>query len=185
MRLAFALLTLISAIPGGYKFVELTDPHVTAVHEFLNTNVPKLFPNVEGEVIIQYAEIQIVAGYKLRLHIAGSHGLAFTIVLYVDPSQNIKVTAVRPRDTSHVIGGYKWVDPKTLEAKDLGSVMMLLREEKGFTGEASTVLAMRTQVVSGLNTHVIFVDGEGIVHAAVVYHNPRQEGQVTFYNTIS
>jgi hypothetical protein len=184
MALGFALLGLLSAVPGSYETIEVTDPHVTAVRAFLDSTVPKLFPNVKGDITIQLAELQIVAGYNLKLHVTAPRGLSFSLVLHVDPSQVIKLVAIQPLDNSRMIGGYKWVDVHDFSSDDFGALLESLREQNGFTGIAKSILAVRTQVVSGLNTHVIFTDVEGVVHSMVVYRNVRQERKVTFYNAI-
>jgi hypothetical protein len=67
------------------------------------------------------------------------------------------------------------------EVKAIGTA---LAGKDGFGGVIAKVLALRLQVVSGTNRHVIFTDPQGGLFAAVLYTNARQEVKVTYYAKI-
>jgi hypothetical protein len=183
MSLLILAASFASCTLGGYTRIQLTDEHLTPVVSYLNRVIPLMFPEAEGPPTIQRAEIQIVAGYNLRLRITIARHLVVTVVVWVNPRQIVKLTSIQPDDEPQLAGGWRWHDLNNLDQAAVDSVVAEIRP-RGFTGTVSKVLALRTQVVAGLNTHLIFLDQDGGLHAAVVYQNPQQVKEVTFYRAI-
>jgi hypothetical protein len=180
MSLLVLAVSLVSCTFGGYARVRLTDAHVSYVTPYVNRAIPLLFPESTSAPIIQRAEIQVVAGYNLRLEILVARSLLASVVLYVNPQQVITVASIAPVNSTLFVGGWRWRDVD----QDLVNGVIADIRPSGFTGTVSKVLALRTQVVAGLNIHLIFTDQEGGLHSALVYQNPQQVREVTFYRTI-
>jgi hypothetical protein len=183
MSLLILAVSLVSCTVGSYTRIKLTDEHLTSVLPYLDRVIPLMFPEAQGPPTIQRAEMQIVAGYNLRLHITIGRRTAAVVVIYVNPRQVAKLTSIQPDPDTVLPGGWHWHDVTNLDQDAVDGVVREIGPY-GFTGTLSKVLAFRTQVVAGLNTHIIFTDQDGNLHAALVYQNPRQQKEVVFYRAI-
>ena len=182
--LALILFHGASSFVGGYKEIPVTSKEVEIVKPFLDKHVEKLF-NDAIRINIVKAEKQIVSGFNLRLTIDSYPGLKFVIVLWVNASQQIKITSITapPDDgkTRRLIGSWMFVDPSTITAEDLDAARKLIKFVHKVTVTPKKVIAARVQIVSGTNRHIIFEDEDGKIHSTVIHRPATGPAQLLYY----
>jgi hypothetical protein len=183
MLIGFLRLSLASSLPSGFTPINISDPRVTAVHEFLFLKIALLFPDVRDWPIIESAALQIVSGYNLRVQVSALPDTTCTMVVYVNPEKEFRIVSISPPDIASLRSSYKWEDSETVNSDAIDAVISMARED-GFRGKVAKILAVRTRSASGLFTHVIFADRKGAVHSAVAYGNRKQKTLLTFYHAV-
>lgn len=183
----FLLCSAVLSIPGGFmpiEKIEESDPHIL---KFIQTQVPKLFPEIKPntEIEIKSAEKQVVAGFNYHLTVKAGPFLSFKINIFNDLKGKLFVTSIqRPMGQKRMVGAYKWINPSRVEADQLNTIKEELLKSNGFTGSIKEIICARQQIVSGINTHLIFTDVDGTVYSTVAYRNIKRETKITFYNKI-
>jgi hypothetical protein len=172
--LALFLTLSLSADPiPGYKTISVNDAAVTPARTYLNRVLPVLFPDGKATPTIETAELQVVNGYNLRLGVAIGRTIAFTTVLAIrSEADSPKLVSIVGKPAPDALASWQWHDVSEVTATKLKEIATVLHDKGGFTGEIAEVIAIRTQVVSGENWHVIFHDKAGTLWAAVLYFAP-------------
>jgi hypothetical protein len=181
----FAFLVFRTLSLGHYSPVDVSDPAVERVKDFVTTRLPRLFPDARGSPEITAAERQMVVGYNLKLTVKFPRYLALVVSLWVNADQQIQLTSLAPiEDDRALTGGWRWQSVDSFTEEERKNLKGMIAEKKEFKGEISTIFAVRTQTVSGRNQHIIFSDDGGQLHSVVVYTNTRQEKSVSRFQTI-
>jgi hypothetical protein len=170
---------------GHYTTVDVSDPAVKHVENFVTTKLPLLFPEGVETAEILSAERQTVAGYNLKLTVQLRQNIQVTVTLWVNVHQQIQLTSFGPVQSGRKLaGGWRWEPVDSFTEEDKKSLKTLIAEQNGFGGDISSIFAVRYQTVAGRNQHVIFSDTDGALHSVVVYTNIEQETSVTFFRTV-
>jgi hypothetical protein len=155
---------------GGYKPIGVNDAAVTPARTYLNRVLPILFPDGKGSPTIETAEEQVVNGYNLRLGVTIGRTIAFTIVVHIRfEAEPPKILSIVGKEAGAPLSGWQWHDVSEVTPSKLKEISTILHDKGSFTGEVGEVIAIRTQVVSGENWHIIFRDKASGLWAAVLY----------------
>jgi hypothetical protein len=169
----FALVVFSVSIVGGWIQVRPDSEYVQTVVPFLNDNFVKLLPEYKMRrtvLVVQSAKIQIVSGYNIHLVTNAGYDI-IEFKMYVTPRQDIKLVdfSVTPSDYQmQLVGGWQICDADKDQEIVVDAVATYMKT-KNIKTEMQYVLFLRTQVVAGLNIHVVYQDNEGITHSIVVY----------------
>lgn len=164
----FTLFILTHQIEGGWKPISVQSKEVNSVRKYFQDNIQILFPEVENsDFIIELAQIQIVAGMNLRLHIKTiKPQISFIITLYVNPERNITIKDIeKDKNTRPMFGQYIWHDVSPIINQTLQNLVQ------------GNIIVYRTKIERGMKTHIIFRDPEEKVYSAIFTINPKTKNE--------
>lgn len=168
---------------GGFQECETDSGYVKNALPYLKKAIPAFYKklrNSDFDVDIQSASYQIVNGYNLKLSCRVNDEL-FTIKLYCNPRVNKNtVVGFNPVPTDKILppGSWKWGDVSSYQDNNLESFTSLLKEQDSPI-DVKNVLAVRQQLVNGMNYEVTFTDSNDILHSISYYQPFRQTAKAT------
>lgn len=170
----FALAAQSASLLGGWKEVKTDSEFVETVRPYINENYLKMLPEYKKRntlLAIESAEIQVVNGYNI--HIVAKLGFdAVDFTLHVSPKKEIKISnfGLAPSNDEELtmMGGWR-IRNGDFEEQFLKESIDAYRKTNGLKAEISKVFLVRTQVVAGLNIHIVYQDTEGITHSVMIY----------------
>ena len=179
----FALAVTSLSITGGWKEVKRDSNFVQNVEPYLKRNYLNLLPEYQKRntlLVVESAQIQIVNGYNIRINAKlGFDAVEFT--LHVAPSKSIQLNTfhVTPSNDAEKtqLGGWK-IQDADYEPKFVNQIVNEYKSNKNLNAELTKVLFVRTQIVSGINIHVVYQDANGVTHSVVAYRPPTGKIQI-------
>ena len=180
----FALAITSLSITGGWKEVKRDSNFVQRVEPYLKENYLKLLPEYQKRntlLVIESAEIQIVNGYNI--HLVAKLGFdAIEFTLHVSPSQAIQLNSfhVTPSNDAEKTQLGSWhIQQTDYEPKFINQIVAEYKNNKNLSAEMTKVLFIRTQIVSGINVHVVYQDSNGTTHSVVAYRSAAGKLEIT------
>lgn len=164
----FTLFILTQQIEGGWESISVQSKEVNSVRKYLQDNIQILFPEIENsDFIIESAQVQIVAGMNLQLHIKTiKPQISFIITLYVDLQRNITIIDIeKDKNTRPMLGQYIWHDVSPIINQTLQNLVQ------------GNIIVYRTKIERGMKTHIIFRDPEEKVYSAIFAINPKTKNE--------
>ena len=170
----FALAAQSASMLGGWKEVKADSEFVEAVRPYISENYLKMLPEYKTRntlLAIESAEIQVVNGYNI--HIIAKLGYdAVDFTLHVSPKREIKLNdfGVAPSNDAEKtqMGGWR-IRNADFDQKFLNEAIDSYKNTNGIKAEMAKVFLVRTQVVAGLNIHIVYQDTEGMTHSIMMY----------------
>lgn len=179
-----ALLALSSSAMGGWKKVDFDSEFVQNAMTYLRPRYMRLLPEYRNRntlLAFQDAEIQVVNGYNIRINT--KLGLTpYSFNLHFAPGQqNAQLLGITPgvSNEQQPIGGWR-TQSNDFEPELISSIFGLYASNNGINAKLDKVVFIRTQVVGGLNAHVVFQDTDGNLHSVICYRNPQGEMSIQF-----
>lgn len=171
----FALTLLCASIPGGWQAVGYDSEYVRKVIPYVNKNYMKILPEyTRTNTLLAFvsAEVQVVNGYNIHLtHKLGHDTVEFS--LHVSITNEISLLGFKflPKNADeHLLGGWTIQNPD-YDEREVYDVIKYYIVTKGVNTVKDTVLFVRTQVVAGLNIHVVYKDNLGKIHSIVAFRD--------------
>jgi hypothetical protein len=172
----FALATNTLSVLGGWKEVKPDSEFVEAVRPYINENYLKMLPEYKEKntlLAIESAKIQIVNGFNIQIKAKlGFDEVDFS--LYVSPQKSIKLTnfGITPANIEErpVMGGWS-IRTSDFDHEIINEAVAAYKKQNGLTAEMTKIFLVRTQIVAGLNIHIVYQDADGTTHSINMYRN--------------
>jgi hypothetical protein len=175
-----ALLSL--AATSGYKSLLVSDASILPVCNFLQRAVSILFPDVREAPEFLSAERFLGAKGRFRFSIRIRRVFCLIIVVKLRSAARspIIVSIQHLGFKPTLINSYRWCDAAALSSEWIYEFEAALREQVGFTGQIAHILAVRKQIDAGQNQHLIFLDDDEQLWAAIVHANVAGDRRVMY-----
>ena len=157
---------------GGYQDCPSDSGYVSYAKGYIQKAVPAFYPAYRTKdfvIDVQEARYQLVNGYNLEVTCRVGNEL-FTMTLYCNPrTKTQKVTAFQavPTDSLRLSGGWSWQNPENFRTETFSTLLKSYQDGLDF----DKILAVRSQVVNGMNYQVVYTDSKGVLHS-VKYYEP-------------
>lgn len=174
-------------IIGGYNKVDMDEDIIVSARGFMRENLGLFFPEFARTNILFHvvdAEMQVVAGYNIIITFRLGNE-EYKVKLYYPPGKMTPiVNNIVSTSESSLGGGWRFHDPQEFSSEHANSVLNTLKHEQNLDVSIKHLVMARTQIVSGMNTHIVFYDDNGVLHSVTTYRRPNGLSSITQYNTL-
>ena len=179
------LSTFAFSMVGGWQPVDFDSEFVQNVMPYLQERYLKILPEFRNRDTLfsfQKASIQIVNVYIISIT-CGLGLTSYDFTIYVTPNQKKSLMFINmPQNALPQPGGWAFQSPE-FEPENVNMAFNLLQTSKGLTSKMEKILMVRTQIVSGSNLHIVFIDSNQVIHSLIIYTSLNGQKSITFHET--